>query len=245
MFDLSMIFGGLEIKCKYSDKKYVKVFGPGSSKLVVDDDYADKIDKITTLALPSILSNSGRGCINLSAIVTTRNADLIAENIASKVATIEIKDPINRKAMIAAFKSKADVQSINEQIEMEISTNGCIDITSQFRDTPRVIEAYDTTFILPTVILCKNHRIPLFGKEFPFPFITITEVDRTELSDAASNSLVVTLLSDDRKLLRELLYKNDIAKLYQGEYPTNLIDFSDPHEGFISDFLFKKKAMRK
>lgn len=240
--DLSMIFGGFDIAKDYGNQSYVKAFGTGSSKIVVDGDYADRIDEIVNLAVSSMTKDGGRGCINLSAIITTRNAEAIAEGIASKIAEIEIRDPIEEDAIIGAFKDKNIALSINAQIESEIS-NGAIDITASFREIPRIIDAFGTTFLLPTVIFVKNYNNPLFGKEFPFPFITVTEVCRDEILDAVSGSLVVTMLSDD-ELFKKLLFCPDIGKVYHGVFSTTDIDFQDPHEGFISEFLFKTKALK-
>ncbi|GBD99999.1 methylmalonate-semialdehyde dehydrogenase [acylating] [bacterium BMS3Abin07] len=242
--DLFMIFGGFNITKDYGNQSSVKVFGTGSSKIVVGEDYVDKIEAIVDVAVSSMMKDGGRGCINLSAIITTGNARAIAEGIASKIASIGIRDPIEKGAIIGAFKNKNIALSINAQIESGISDNSDIDVTASLRNFPRIIDAFGATFIFPTVILCKDYNSPLFGKEFPFPFITVTEVDRDGILDAASDSLVVTLLSDDDELFKKLLFCPDIGKVYHGVFPTTDIDFQDPHEGFISDFLFKTKALK-
>ncbi len=241
--DLSMIFGGPNMSRDYSDKKSVKFFGPGKSKIIIGEDYADRVAEIVDLSVLSMMKDGGRGCINLSAIITTKNARNIAKGIASKIASIEVADPVEEESIIGAFKNKSAALSINTQIESEINKDS-IDVTASLRNSSRMIDAFGTTFLLPTVVLCRRYKDSLFGKEFPFPFITVTEVAYEEIIDAASGSLVVTLLSEDEKLYRDLLLCPDIAKVYCGTIPTTYIDFDEPHDGFISEFLFRTKALK-
>lgn len=242
--DLAVIFGGDYMKKNYGRTSSIKVFGPGRSKIIVGDDCADRIDEVVDLAVSSMLKDGGRGCINLSAVITTRHAGTIAEAIASRIADIEPTDPLDETAVIGAHKDPYTAMSINSQIESAIHANGSIDATALVRKSPRVIEAFGTTFLLPTVILCNGYLDPLFGKEFPFPYITVAEVKREEVIRAASGSLVVTLFSEDPDLFRDLLFCPHISKVYHGLCPTTDIDFQEPHEGFISDFLFTTKAIR-
>ncbi len=241
--DLSILFGGPDLVKKYKKRAYTKVFGPGESILVVDDDHADDPEKIAEIAVPSMMKDGGRGCINLSAVVTTRNADKIAEAIATRVACIEIHDPLDRAAAVGAIKDPATARAIDTLIESALHS-GARDITASFRSIPRLYESFGTQFLLPTVIVCNNTHAPLFKRELPFPFISITEVPRQYLSHATAGALVATLLSHDESLFREILMRPDVCKIYWGAIPTTEMDLRDPHEGFLADFLFQAKAVK-
>lgn len=246
LYDRSMIFGGEQMVRQYGGSQSTKVFGPGRSVMVVGEESADDVDTVVELALASMTKDGGRGCINLSTIITQKNGAEIARRLAQKVATMEVCDPLDQRARIGAYKQRQVAESINTQIDSSLGSDQ--DITAQFRHTPRLIQAHGTTFLQPTVILSRDCRASpggLFGKEYSFPFVTVAEEpDVDTIVRAASGSLVVSLLSNNDTLLNRLLFNPDIFKVYRGPYATTDIDFLDPHEGFISNFLYKTKALR-
>ncbi len=248
LYDRTLIFGNEQLVKQYVNHTSVKMFGPGRSIIVVGNDYADRVDDVVNLCVESMMKDGGRGCINLSTIIAQKNGEEIAEGIAEKISLIDIYDPIDQRAELGAFKDKNIAIAINEQIEEGLQRED-IDITLKYRESPRLVQSFDTTFLMPSIVLCKNRNrssSPLFGKEYPFPFVTLTEEKEVDkIVSLAENALTVTLLSDNRALIDKLLFCPGISKLYHGFVATNSIDFENPHEGFLSDFLFKAKALKK
>lgn len=246
LYDRSMIFGSEQMVKKYGDRQSTKVLGPGKSVMIVGEEFADDIDTVVKLAFASMTKDGGRGCINLSTIITQKNGAMIAQRLAQEVAAMEICNPLDLSAKIGAYKQQHVAHKINTHIDSSLGRDQ--DITAQFRHTPRLIQAHGTTFLQPTVILSRECRVTptgLFGKEFSFPFVTVAEEPDVEaIVRAASGSLVVSLLSHNDALRHKLLFTPEIFKVYQGAITTTDIDFQDPHEGFISNFLFQTKALR-
>lgn len=246
LYDRSMIFGGEQMVKQYGSRQSIKVFGPGRSMMIVGEEFADNVDAVVELALASMIKDGGRGCINLSTIITQKNGAEIAQRLAREAAEVKILDPLDQNARIGAYKQRQVAAGINARIDSALGSDQ--DITAPFRHTPRLIQAHGTTFLQPTVILCRDCRVTtggLFGKEYSFPFVTVSEEpDIDTIVRAASGSLVVTLLSNNDTLFNKLLFSPDIFKVYRGPYTTTDIDFQEPHEGFISNFLYKTKTLR-
>jgi hypothetical protein len=101
------------------------------------------------------------------------------------------------------------------------------------------------TMMRPTVIEVPSFRHPLFGTELPFPFVVFTQTDSREHTlTAARNSLIVAISGDDEALTRELFLEPTIDKVYAGGALSTEFDPREPHEGFLLDFLYQKKAIR-
>ena len=61
---------------------------------------------------------------------------------------------------------------------------------------------------------------------------------------AAGNSLAVVLAGDDEALAEELLLEPTIDKVFGSGALSTEFDPREPHEGFLMDFLYQKKAIR-
>ncbi len=97
----------------------------------------------------------------------------------------------------------------------------------------------------PTVIEVPSPRHPLFGLELPFPFVVFAPArSREETLDAAGNSLVAAIAGSDETLTRTLFLDPTIDKVYEGGALSTEFDPREPHEGFLLDFLYQKKALR-
>ncbi len=241
--DRSILFGGEEIVKQYSNTESTRVFGPGRSIMVVGKNYNNKIQTVIDLAVESMIRDGGRGCINLSCIISMGNGREIADEIAKRVASIEIYDPLDGRAIIGAIKHKKLAESINAQIEQLMSDTD-EDITKKYRHNERLLIKDNSSFLQATVIYCEDNK-GIFGNEYGFPFLSIIDAkSNAEVIYLAKNSLTVSLLSDDQSLFNDLLFSPNIGKVYQGEHHTCDIDFCEPHDGYLSDFLFSNKAVR-
>ncbi|MFX0208448.1 MAG: aldehyde dehydrogenase family protein, partial [Candidatus Hodarchaeota archaeon] len=82
--DLGIIFGNEETVNRYQKHGTIKTYGPGRSKLILDEDYANERDlsQISDFIIGSTLFDGGRSCINASSLlVVGKNSEKLAEEL--------------------------------------------------------------------------------------------------------------------------------------------------------------------
>jgi hypothetical protein len=57
------------------------------------------------------------------------------------------------------------------------------------------------------------------------------------------DTLVLTALTQDERLLDSLLAEPSISNLYIGDHPTYWIEPGIPHDGYLADFLMRTKGV--
>jgi hypothetical protein len=81
--------------------------------------------------------------------------------------------------------------------------------------------------------------------ELPFPFVVFASArSRPDLIRAAGNSLAVVIAGEDDGLAHDLLLEPTIDKVFGSGALSTEFDPREPHEGFLLDFLYQKKAIR-
>src|SRR3989442_8241048 len=65
----NLIFGGTATVDRYRGNPSVQAHGPGFSKILLGDDQVDRWEQFLDVMVDSVFANSGRGCINCSAIL--------------------------------------------------------------------------------------------------------------------------------------------------------------------------------
>ncbi len=246
--DLVIGFGGAGLQQKYDSNYNVKIHGPGNSKVFVDAEQVEEDSTILQLE-EAMMADGGRGCINMSQIVTTGSADLLADHLAQRIGNIPVRDPLEESARIPAVTDVEQAEKFDRLINRKLNSSKTEDVTERYDDRPRVIQQNEVTYLRPTVLRLdwdefEDGEHGLF-QELPFQYATVVSVPESDIEDALSNSLAVTLLSNNHKLERTLLREPSIEKLYANGELTCDIDLREPHEGYLSDFLFKKQAYRK
>src|SRR5260370_18336075 len=79
-------------------------------------------------------------------------------------------------------------------------------------------------------------------KEFMFPFCTVVQCPQNEMLEKIGPTLVCTAITEDKKLQRALIDAVHIDRLNIGAMPTIKLNWLQPHEGSIVDFLFRGRA---
>jgi len=118
-------------------------------------------------------------------------------------------------------------------------------VTARFRGPQRCVEFDGGTYLLPTVIYCEDRDHPLANQEYLFPFVSVLDVPAAELVSSLGPSLVVTALTTDLRLERELLARADIGRLNLGPVPTTVLQWDQPHEGNLFTHLFQQRAFQR
>lgn len=238
--DRSMIFGGTPTVERYKGNPKVQAHGPGFSKILLGDDLVDDWEQYIDLMADSIYLNSGRGCINCSGVWASRHTKEIATALAKKLGPIPVLPPEDPKAGLAAFTIAGAAPAIWNQIAAGLKEEGATDMTSEYG--ARLEEKERCAYLRPTIIHCKSPSNTLAKAEYMYPFASVVECPQDKMLEAIGPTLVCTAITDDPKFQRQLTDAVHIDRLNIGPIPTIKLDWLQPHEGNIVEFLFRARA---
>jgi acyl-CoA reductase-like NAD-dependent aldehyde dehydrogenase len=240
----AIAFGNDATLKKYASYRHIQVHGSGRSKVLIGDDYADQWEKHLDVIVQSISSNGGRSCINASSVLIGRNRDALADALARKLAAIVPLPRDNPHALLCGFANPSMARGIDERIAELLQTPGAEDVTARYRQGPRLVEVHGQTFLQPTLIKCDAADHPLANTEFMFPFASILEVPQARMIDTIGESLVVSAFTHDREWAADLMTSTNIERLNIGPYPTTRVQWEQPHEGNLFEFLYRRRALQ-
>ncbi len=238
----SLIFGGTATVEQYKGNPRVQAHGPGFSKILLGDDQVDHWSKYLDLMVDSVLVNSGRGCINCSGIWVSRHAHEIAEALAERIGPIQPLPPDDPKAALAAFTVHGQADAVNADIDNDLKAPGVRDMTAKYG--PRLVKKERCDYLRPTVILCDSPEPAIAKKEYMFPFVTVVQCPQEKMLESIGPTLVCSAITEDKKFQRALLDAVHIDRLNIGPLPTIQLNWLQPHEGNIVDFLFRARAFQ-
>src|SRR5262245_25306894 len=238
----SLIFGGSATVEQYKGNPRVQAHGPGFSKILLGDDVVDQWEKYLDVMVDSVFVNSGRGCINCSGIWASRRTREIAEAVAERIGPVQPLPPDDPKSALAAFTVKGHADAISADIDRDLQQPGVHDLTARFG--PRLVKKERCDYLRPTVILCDAPDAAVARKEYMFPFVTVVQCPQEKMLDAIGPTLVCSAITNDRKFQRALIDATHIDRLNIGALPTIKLNWLQPHEGNIVDFLFRARAFQ-
>ncbi|MCO6458990.1 MAG: aldehyde dehydrogenase family protein [Pirellulaceae bacterium] len=238
--DRAMIFGGSATVEQYKGNPKVQAHGPGFSKILLGDDVVDHWEDYLDLMAESIYINSGRGCINCSGVWASRHTREIAQALAERLGPIEVKPPEDPQAGLAAFTVPGMAKAVWGMIEADLKENGVTDLTSAYG--PRLVELERCAYLRPTIVHCQSPENQVAKKEYMFPFSTVVECPQEQMLAKIGPTLVCTGITEDPNLIRQLTDAVHVDRLNIGPIPTTRLNWLQPHEGNIIDFLFRSRA---
>jgi acyl-CoA reductase-like NAD-dependent aldehyde dehydrogenase len=240
----SLIFGGLPTVDRYKGNPRVQAHGPGFSKILLGDDQVDHWERYLDVMVDSVFLNSGRSCINCSGIWASRHTREIADAIARRLADVRPLPPEHPDASLAAFTVPGVAEAISQAIDADLQAPGVADLTAQYRPDGRVATHGPADYLLPTVVHCGSPEAAVAGKEYMFPFVTVVECPQSRMLDAIGPTLVCSAITHDEPFRRQLLDAVHIDRLNLGPVPTTQLNWLQPHEGNIVEFLFRARAFQ-
>ena len=240
--DRTMIFGGQPTVDRYRGNPRVQAHGPGFSKIVLGDDEVDNWEKYLDVMVDSVFLNSGRGCINASGIWASRHTREIADAIAARFAAVAPLPPDHPDASLAAFTVPGAAEAISASIDADLQAPGVQDVTSTLRGGARLVKAGRADYLLPTVLHADSAESPAAKREYMFPFVTVVQCPEAKAVEAMGPTLVCTAITNNPALRRTLLDAVHIDRLNFGPVPTIQLNWLQPHEGNLIDFLFRARA---
>ncbi|HEY7500143.1 MAG TPA: aldehyde dehydrogenase family protein [Vicinamibacterales bacterium] len=240
----SVIFGGQATVDRYRGNPKVQAPGPGFSKILLGDDEVDNWEKYLDLMVESVYANSGRGCINCSGIWASRHTREIADAIAKRLGAVKPLKPDHPDASLAAFTVPGVADAISGAIDASLATPGVTEVTAKYRDAPRVVKDGLADYLLPTVVHSTSPDAAIVKQEYMFPFVTVVECPEAKMIDAIGPTLVCSAITNNAGFRRRLLDAVNIDRLNLGPVPTIQLNWLQPHEGNIVDFLFRARAFQ-
>jgi acyl-CoA reductase-like NAD-dependent aldehyde dehydrogenase len=238
----SLIFGGSATVERYRGNPRVQAHGPGFSKILLGDDQVDHWEKYLDVMVDSIFANSGRGCINCSGIWASRHTQLIAEALAKRLAAVRPLPPEDPDSSLAAFTVPGVADAISGAIDADLSRGGAADFTARMRGNGRVVKEGRADYLLPTIVHCDSPDAAIANKEYMFPFATVVQCPEPRMLDAIGPTLVCSAVTCRPEFRQALLDATQIDRLNLGPVPTIQLNWLQPHEGNIVQFLFRARA---
>lgn len=240
--DRSLIFGGTGTVDQYKGDPRVQVHGPGFSKILFGDDEVDHWEKYIDLIADSVYLNAGRGCINCSGVWAPRHTRKIAAALAERLGPVQPKPPEDPESGLAAFTVPGAAAAISRMIDAGLGESGVSDSTATFGS--RLISRERCGYLRPTVIHCETPAPALANTEYMFPFVSVVRCPQEEMLRQIGPTLVCSAITQDSVFQEQLLKSLNIDRLNLGAIPTTKLDWLQPHEGNIIDFLFRARAVQ-
>ncbi|MBI3838503.1 MAG: aldehyde dehydrogenase family protein [Planctomycetia bacterium] len=236
----TMIFGGTATVERYKGNPKVQAHGPGFSKILLGDDVVDDWEQYIDLMADSIYLNSGRGCINCSGVWASRHTKEIATALAKRLGPVPVLPPEDPNSGLAAFTVPGMASAVWKSIEAALHEDGVEDMTAQYG--PRLVEMERCAYLRPVIAHCKSPAAAIAKQEYMFPFASVVECPQEKMLQSIGPTLVCTAITEDANFQRALTDATHIDRLNIGPIPTIKLDWLQPHEGNIVEFLFRARA---
>ena len=188
----------------------------------------------------SVLSNSGRSCINCSGIWASRHTKEIAAAIAKRIGPVDVLPPGDPDAQLAAFTVPAMATGTHAMVQQDLAEAGVTDMTAEYGE--KLIEREHCAYLRPMVVHADSPDRAVAAKEYMFPFTSVVECPQAEMLRRIGPTLVGTVITGDPQLIAAAGSCVEIDRVNIGPIPTNRLNWLQPHEGNIIDFLFRSRA---
>jgi len=242
--DRSLVFGGVPTVERYRGNPKVQAHGPGFSKILLGDDVVDDWETYLDVMADSVFANSGRGCINCSGVWASRHTHEIADALAKRLAAVRPLPPDHPEASLAAFTVPGVAEAISQSIDVDLQAPGVTEVTAKYREGKRVVQDGRAEYLLPTIVHCVSPDAAIAKKEYMFPFATVVACPQDRMIEAIGPTLVCSAITNDQTFRRKLVDAVHIDRLNLGAVPTIQLNWLQPHEGNIVDFLFRARAFQ-
>jgi acyl-CoA reductase-like NAD-dependent aldehyde dehydrogenase len=159
----------------------------------------------------------------------------------SQIKPLAQDDP---EAKLSGFANPKFAEWINDAVEEGLSEKGATDVTADFREGDRFQERDGMNYLQPTIVRVDSFEHPLAIREFLFPYASVIECPQETMIDRIGYSLVATAVTDDVNWIHHLFDCPHIDRLNIGNVPTNRIQWNQPHEGNLFEFLYTRRSFQ-
>ncbi|HEX9832965.1 MAG TPA: aldehyde dehydrogenase family protein [Mycobacterium sp.] len=233
--DLAMVYGGQDLADKYAADPTVSVNGPGRAKILVtaEQDWHEHLD----LIVASICTFGGTACVNTTAVLYEGDATALATAIAerlSALAALPITDERAQLPVVSMAAAHSIAEFLSTRAAGTTSLLGADHVVADFGD--------GTAALRPAVHLLAAPDPARLNTELAFPCVWVSPWSRDDGLEPFRRSLVVNAITDDERLIDDLVDEPTVPNVYSGPYPTWHSAPQIPHDGFLADFLMRNKG---
>lgn len=236
----SMIFGSAQTVAQHAGNPRVQAHGPGFSKILLGDDVVDDWESFLDIMVESVLTNSGRGCINCSGIWASRHTREIAQAIAQRIGPVDVLPPNDPNSKLAAFTVPAMAEGTYAMVQQDLAEAGVTDMTAEYGE--KLIRREHCAYLRPMVLHADSPDRGVAMKEYMFPFVSVVECPQAEMLQRIGPTLIGTVITRDEHFIQAASRSVHIDRINVGPIPTTRLNWLQPHEGNIIDFLFRSRA---
>ena len=140
------------------------------------------------------------------------------------------------------FQFPMDANGVHASILDKMKEDGVTDMTAKFG--PRLVERERCAYLRPWVIHSDAPERKIAQTEYMFPYVTVVQCPQSEMIEKMGQTLVCSAITNDPAWERQLMEATNIDRLNIGPIPTIKLDWLQPHEGNIVDFLFRARAFQ-
>ncbi len=238
--DQLMVSGSID-EVTTANKLKTKYYHNGKSKIVMLEEIIAPTNTYKRMAHLS-MRGSGKLCTNLSTLLVLANEALHAELLAKQMLSLANVYNVNEADTILPFFTAQEAEAYEELLK-EALDHGAIDNTQKVSGLPLVFKKNaGKNYIRPTVLIMDEHN-PIFNTELPFPFVIVCRTELEHIPALCRESLIVSLIGDNKTVLNELLTDPTLDKVFSGDHFDRGYHPTDTHEGFLFDFIFQKKTI--
>ncbi len=240
-----MLFGGDATVQEYENDPRVEVHGAGRSKILFGDDEIENWRDHIDLMVRSISANSGRSCINASAVIVPKYGDEIAAELAERLVDMVPRKADDPTANLSGFANPLMAEGIDAAITDGLGEGGARDVSLELRGgSDRYVQLDGMHYMVPTIMRCDSIAHPLANTEFLFPYASVVEMPQSEMLGSIGKSLAIAAITNDQSWIDELIDAPHIERLNVGAMATNHVEWDQPHEGNLFDFLYKRRSIQ-
>jgi acyl-CoA reductase-like NAD-dependent aldehyde dehydrogenase len=125
-------------------------------------------------------------------------------------------------------------------VKQDLAESGVTDMTADYGE--KLIEREHCAYLRPMVVHADSPDREVASKEYMFPFVSVVQCPQAEMLRRIGPTLVGTVLTNDQALIAAAGACIEIDRLNIGPIPTNRLNWLQPHEGNIIDFLYRSRA---
>jgi acyl-CoA reductase-like NAD-dependent aldehyde dehydrogenase len=234
--DLAMAYGGEDVMRKYAALSTMLPQGPGRSKILLtaDVDWRDHLDVIVA----SITHEGGRACVNTTAVFVEGDAAPVAQAIAERLETMPSLAPEDERAILPVLPV-ADARELERHLlakaEGTVPWLGGDGVVDELGDGSAVLR--------PAVHQLHRPGAEQARVELSFPCVWVAPWTREAGLQPFKESLVITAITHDTRLVDSLVAEPTISNVYVGDHPTYWLEPGVPHDGYLAEFLMRTKAV--
>jgi hypothetical protein len=125
-------------------------------------------------------------------------------------------------------------------IQQDLAESGVTDMTASYG--PRLVEKERCAYLRPMVLHADSPSRGVASKEYMFPFVSVVECPQKDMIKSIGQTLIGTALTADPSWIDDLTNAVNIDRLNIGAIATNRLNWLQPHEGNLTEFLFRNRA---